>query len=147
MNTYWENVFILRAVWNETFGFQPEGLRQHSPGQRPGKTIKQPYAPCRCATACLLSQPFRLDCQISMRPRALPWAMLSQPFRLKTKRLIRKYQHISFHPPYSMPGTIFITLPDIEVMSTQAAENHIARYNPGNHPFLCGTPNFLIVPA
>jgi hypothetical protein len=27
------------AVRNETFGFQPEGLGQHSPGQRPGKTI------------------------------------------------------------------------------------------------------------
>jgi hypothetical protein len=34
---------ILRVVWNETFDFQPEGLGQHSPGQRPGKTIKQSY--------------------------------------------------------------------------------------------------------
>jgi hypothetical protein len=32
-----------------------------------------------------LSQPFRLDNQTAIRPRALPWARLSQPFRLKAK--------------------------------------------------------------
>jgi hypothetical protein len=32
----------------------------------------------------LLSQPFRLDCQTAIKTRALPWARLSQPFRLKT---------------------------------------------------------------
>jgi hypothetical protein len=36
---------IHHAVKNETYGFQPERLGQLSPGQRPGKTIKQPFAP------------------------------------------------------------------------------------------------------
>jgi hypothetical protein len=30
-----------------------------------------------------LSQPFRLDALTAIQPRALPWAMLYQPFGLK----------------------------------------------------------------
>jgi hypothetical protein len=33
--------------------------------------------------ASLLYQPFRLDYQTYVKPRALPWAILFQPFRLK----------------------------------------------------------------
>jgi hypothetical protein len=32
----------------------------------------------------LLSQPFRLDCSNVHIPRALPWAIMFQPFRLKS---------------------------------------------------------------
>jgi hypothetical protein len=52
-------------------------------------------APCKGATnlsfsnrksywfkASLLSQPFRLDNQTHIKPRAMPWALLFQPFRL-----------------------------------------------------------------
>jgi hypothetical protein len=33
--------------------------------------------------AKVLSQPFRLEVSENQAPRALPWAMLCQPFRLK----------------------------------------------------------------
>jgi hypothetical protein len=32
----------------------------------------------------LLSQPYRLDDHSVMKPRALPWAVMCQPFRLKS---------------------------------------------------------------
>jgi len=80
----------------EILGFQPERVGQHSPGQAagaaPGTRTKHQMHPERVRQrACLtLSHPFRVERRLA-RSRGgdsfavLPRAMLSQPFRLKTK--------------------------------------------------------------
>jgi hypothetical protein len=73
-------------VWLLVFSLK--GWDNIAQGNALGNTIKQLLHPegvrLLAISEAILSQPFRLDYQTVMRPRALPWAMLFQPFRLKT---------------------------------------------------------------
>ena len=61
---------------------QPKGLRQASPGQRPGSPIERATALKGRGNGCAVSRPFRANDGFQIVPRALPWAGLFQPFGL-----------------------------------------------------------------
>src|SRR5262245_49678526 len=69
-------------------GFDPEGVGQHSPGQRPGFAVEMngQAESLRQNNHCPRLSAWK---QIRTQTRALPWAMLSQPFGLKTEENTR----------------------------------------------------------
>jgi hypothetical protein len=69
-------------------GICPEGARQSSPGQRPGNAelgrVSSPERAQQSPSRQDLLRPFRAGAlNLAYVPRALPWADLSQPLRLK----------------------------------------------------------------
>ncbi|MCI0704302.1 MAG: NAD(P)-dependent oxidoreductase [Planctomycetia bacterium] len=81
---------------------QPEGLGQHSPGQRPG--VVEQMNPQPEGLRQTLSQAFSLEEKSLCEPGALPQAALSQPFGLKPVRVTGSHSasgspcRIHFHP-------------------------------------------------
>src|SRR5947208_312660 len=61
---------------------RPEGAKQYSPGQRPGKRASRDRAlKGRNTTSSRVPvSPFQGSVRRLRKPRALPWAVLSQPF-------------------------------------------------------------------